>query len=82
MDCPGAQSQKEGQEEGTMDLGRGTPLAMLPIPGPPGLPSGSSLGGIPGTPARYLPLAPLGSSWLFLATPGSSSPLLVSPRGL
>ena len=47
MDCQGAQSQKEGQEEGTKDLGRGTPLAVSPFPGPPGLPSGS---GLPGNP--------------------------------
>ena len=44
MDCQGAQSQKEGQDEGTKDRGRGTPLTLLPFTGPPGLPFGSSLG--------------------------------------
>ncbi len=47
MDCQGAQSQKEGQEEGTKDLGRGTTLALLPLPGSSGLPFGS---GLPGNP--------------------------------
>ena len=40
-------SQKEGQEEqGTLKQLVGFPLALLSLPGPPGLPSGSSLGSL------------------------------------
>ena len=60
-----------------MDLGRGTPLAMLPIPGPPGLPSGSSLGG---DPWNSRTLSTLGPSWLLMALPGYSW-LLFAPLG-
>ena len=48
--------QKEGQDDqGTLKLLGVGRLALLPFPGPPGLPSGSSLGslelpGLPGTP--------------------------------
>ena len=36
-------SQKEGQEDqGTLEQLWGVPLALLPLPGPPALPSGSS----------------------------------------
>ena len=40
-------SQKEGQEDqGVIEELGGTPLAALRSPGPPGLPSGSSLGSL------------------------------------
>ena len=47
MDCQGAQSQKEGQEdqEEVKALG-GSLQALLSFPGPPRLPSGSSLGSL------------------------------------
>ena len=42
MDGQGAQEQPEGRPGGTGDFktARDVPLALLPIPGPPGLPSG------------------------------------------
>ena len=41
-------TQKEGQEdqETLKQLGEGSPLARLPPPGPPGIPSSSSLGSL------------------------------------
>ena len=40
-------SQKDGQEDqGTLKQLAGPPLALLSLPGPPGLPSGSSLGSL------------------------------------
>ena len=47
IDFQGAQSQKEGQEhQGTLKQFGGKPLALQPLPGFPGLPSGSGLPGI------------------------------------
>ena len=52
MDCQRAQSQQEGKEdEGTLKELGGVPLAVLPLPGPPGIPSGS---GLPGNPSSYI----------------------------
>ena len=48
MDCQGAQEDPK-RPEGPGDLNTATgvpPLALLPLPGPPGLPSGSSLGSL------------------------------------
>ena len=43
MDCQGAQDEPEGRPGGPGDLkkqlGWVPPLALLPLPGPPGLPS-------------------------------------------
>ena len=46
MEVPGSEgkSQKEGQEDqGALKQLGGSSLFLLPLPGPPGLPSGSSL---------------------------------------
>jgi hypothetical protein len=52
MDCQGAQSQNEGQEdqETSKQLGRASPRALLFLPTPPSLPSGYWL---PGNPSSY-----------------------------
>ena len=44
MDSQGAQEEPEGRPGGPGDLekARGAPLALVPLPGPPGLPPGSS----------------------------------------
>ena len=47
MDCQGAQEEPEGQEDqGDVQRARGTPLAVLGSPCPPGLPSASSPGSL------------------------------------
>ena len=44
IDCQGAHEEPKGRPKGPRDLktAGGIPLALLPLPGPPGLPSGFS----------------------------------------